>query len=127
MKTPVDTCVRRLAEVKFDNTGVAFNAEIELVELSLQSIRPLRVEYEDESFKDFDVFVTDTPPQQAGSMSFTASTISGGLANGAIEMAALHVNYEIEFVEAAPTPGGSTFTTTAQLVFDTPTPGTFTM
>ncbi len=120
-KTQVDTCVRRLAEIKFDEFGVAFNAEIELLELSLKSIRPLRVHFADESFKDFDIFVTDTPPQQAGSMSFTADDKGGG----SIQLAALKVHYQVEFREVAP--GAAVFFETVNLVFDTPTPGKFVM
>ncbi len=119
-KTAVDTCVGRKAEIKFDEFGVAFNVEIELLELSLKSVEPFRVFYADESFKDFDILVTDTPPQIPGSMSFTADDKTGGT----IQLAALHVNYQVEFTEVG---GPAVFATTAELIFDKPTPGTFAM
>jgi len=105
--TDVDTCVRRTKNVKFRGQGVSEKVDIQLVELSLQSEQPLKVTYKDGSTKSFNVFVTESGPQDTGTMTVTPKSI-GRLSKGAVKLGRLHITYDVTFREVPP--GTGTFT-----------------
>lgn len=105
--TDVDTCVRRTTNVKFHGKGVAEKVDIQLVKLSLQSEQPLKVSYRNRTTKSFNVFVTESGPQDTGTMTVTPKTL-GKLAAGEVKLGRLHITYDVTFKEVAP--GTATFT-----------------
>jgi len=105
--TDVDTCVRRTKNAKFRGKGVAERIDIQLVKLSLQSEKPLAVTYKNGSTKSFNVFVTESGPQDTGTMTITPKTI-GRLSTGAVKLDRLHITYDVTFRETPP--GTATFT-----------------
>lgn len=103
--TPVDTCIRRTVAADVKKEGVALKVDIELVKLSLQSVNPIEVEYGhgkpdvQRPKKSFDVFITESGTQKAGSMTFTTNSIASGKAKGDSLLGNLFVNYDVEFRE----------------------------
>jgi hypothetical protein len=109
--TDVDTCVHRQANTKFQGKGRAVKVDIQLVKLSLQSVKPLVVSYRGGATKSFNVKVTESGPQETGSMTFTPRTL-GALSMGEVRLDRLKVTYDLTFTEVPP--GTSTFTLTGQ-------------
>jgi hypothetical protein len=105
--TDVDTCVRRTKSAKFHGKGVSERVDIQLVKLSLQSEKPLVATYKDGKTKSFNVFVTESGPQDTGTMTFTPKTIDK-LSAGDVRLGRLHITYDVTFKEVAP--GTATFT-----------------
>lgn len=105
--TDVDTCVRRTKNAKFRGRGVSEKIDIQLVKLSLQSDKPLVATYKDGKTKSFNVFVTESGPQDTGTMTFTPKTVSK-LSAGDVRLDRLHITYDVTFKEVAP--GTATFT-----------------
>lgn len=122
--TDVDTCVCRTKNTKFRGKGVSEKVDIQLVKLSLQSEKPLVVTYKDGSTKSFNVFVTESGPQDTGTMTITPNTI-GRLSTGGVKLNRLHITYNVTFKQVAP--GTATFTLTDQKLQLTngPRAGTF--
>lgn len=104
--TDVDTCVRRTKNVKFRGKGVSEKVDIQLVKLSLQSEKALEVNYKDGSKKLFNVFVTESGPQDTGTMTVTPKTIAR-LSAGEVRLDRLHITYDVTFKQ---TPGTAMFT-----------------
>jgi len=100
--TKVDTCVRRTKNVKFHGKGVAERVDIQLVQLSLQSEKPLSCTYKVGRPKTFTICVTESGPQDTGTMTFTPTTL-GKLAKGNAKLGQLHITYDVTFLA----PGGS--------------------
>jgi hypothetical protein len=120
--TKVDTCVHRKTNANFKGRGVAQKVDIQLVALSLQSIEPLKVTYTNGSTKLFDVFVTESGPQDTGTMTFTPTSFNARRAKGNVKLGALHITYDVKFVEHG---GTATFSVTGQRLQLVNTPGTF--
>lgn len=98
LTTDVDTCVRRTKNAKFPGKGKSVKVDIQLVELSLQSVEPLEVEYKDGGKKRFNVFITESGAQDAGTVTFTAKTLDK-LSTGDVRLGKLHVGYSVTFKE----------------------------
>jgi hypothetical protein len=105
--TDVDTCVRRTKNAKFHGKGVAVRVDIQLVKLSLQSEQPLKAAYDHGPAKSFDVKVTESGPQDTGTMTFTPTTL-GAHPKGNVRLGQLHITYDVTFTEVRP--GTSTYT-----------------
>lgn len=124
--TKVDTCVRRTTSARLRGKAPQ-KVSILLVALSLQSVEPLRVTFKHpgtlpDTFKDFDVFVTESGTQRAGSLTFTPESVAGGKAKGNTKLGSLHITYDVKFVEHG---GAATFTMTNQRLQLVNTKGTF--
>ncbi|HEX9940763.1 MAG TPA: hypothetical protein VGG03_02005, partial [Thermoanaerobaculia bacterium] len=91
--TDVDTCVRRTQNAKFKGKGVAVRVDIQLVKLSLQSEQPLKVSYDNGTTKSFNIIVTESGPQDTGSMTITPTSI-GRLSKGNVKLQNLHITYK---------------------------------
>ena len=120
--TKVDTCIRRTKDAKFKGRGAAEKVDIQLVALSLKSIEPLKVSYKDGHTKSFDVWVTESGPQDTGSMTFTAKSLEKKLAKGDVKLGSLHITYDVKFVEHG---GTATYTLKGQKLNLVNTKGTF--
>ncbi|TMC23876.1 MAG: hypothetical protein E6J34_01385 [Chloroflexi bacterium] len=111
--TKVDTCVRRTKNAKFHGKGVAEKVDIQLVQLSLQSEKPLTCTYKAGPPKTFTICVTESGPQDTGTMTFTPTTL-GRLAKGNAKLEQLHITYDVTFMAAggscAELPKGALFT-----------------
>jgi len=108
-----DTCVRRTKNAKFHGKGVAERVDIQLVQLSLQSEKPLSCTYKVGPPKTFTICVTESGPQDTGTMTFTPTTL-GKLAKGNVKLEQLHITYDVTFIAArgscADLPKGALFT-----------------
>lgn len=124
--TKVDTCVHRMTSARFRGKGASQKVEIQLVALSLASVEPLVVTYKNpgrpDTTKRFDVFVTESGTQDKGDITFTANSVEHRLAKGNVKLGALHVTYNVKFVEER---GTETYTLTGQKLHLVNTPGTF--
>jgi hypothetical protein len=104
LTTDIDTCIRRKTRAKFNKPRTPVKVDIELVALSLKSVKPLEVTYRGKgkatSTKLFDVFVTQSARQPPGSsMTFTPGHIGRGNSDGRINLDDLRIAYDVEFRE----------------------------
>ena len=109
--TKVDTCIRRSKDAKFHGKGVAEKVDIQLVQLSLQSEKPVPC-----GTKTFTICVTESSVQDTdkpSSMTFTPTTL-GRLSKGNVKLERLHIRYDVTFIAAggscADLPKGALFT-----------------
>jgi hypothetical protein len=127
--TKVDTCVRRTKNAKFPAQAVPVKVDIQLVQLSLQSVQPI-----DCNNKKFTLCITESSkqPDGGGTMTFTPSTV-GRLSKGSVKLGQLHIRYDVTFIapggNCADLPKGTLFTlkdTMKLTLKNGPRPGTFT-
>jgi len=115
--TKVDTCVRRRKNAKFHGKGVAERVDIQLAQLSLQSEKPATCTYKEGRPKTFTICVTESGPQDTGTMTFTPTTL-GKLVKGNVKLEQLHITYDVTFIAAggscADLPKGALFTLKSQ-------------
>jgi hypothetical protein len=103
--TDVDTCVYRSVRTDWEGENTAVEVTIQLVGLSLKSSSPLEVTYHEttdpmpSTTRYFQLYVTESASQQVGTMRFTPETLESSLAEGAAELEALPVRWDVEFVE----------------------------
>ena len=126
--TTTDTCVRRTADASFPGKGASARVIIQLVRLSLKSVKSLEVQFPDGT-KNFEVFVKESSNRTKGEMMLTAGKIEGKKADGPVKLRSLPIDYEVEFREVLP-PGSTARPIvkrlTGQRLTFTGTSGTFT-